>query len=98
LVSVAKDARETAKKILDGVNQSLEKIGLEQFTGRDDVEAVIFLLVRNEKNCGGIIGRTEVNKVVTAVLEFLVNYGIISEPFARAVYEIWLMTYVKAEK
>jgi hypothetical protein len=98
LVPVERDARENAKQILDGVNQSLEKIGLEPFTGRENVEAVIFLLVRNEKNGGGMVGRTKVSKVVEAVLEFLVNYGIISQTFAIAVYETWLMTHVKAEE
>jgi hypothetical protein len=38
-----------------------------------------------------IIGRTSKSKAVEALLEFLMDSGMISEKFAHAIYAAWLM-------
>jgi hypothetical protein len=91
LVSVERDAQEDARQILDALNGKLESLGLEQFTDRDQVEAVIYIVVRKEHSGGGIIGRTSNAKVMAAVLEFLIGSEIISEDFAATVFAHWMM-------
>jgi hypothetical protein len=91
LVSVGHEIEEDARQVLDAVNSKLVSLGLEQFSDRDQVEAVICIVVRKEHNGGGIIGRTSARKMMEAILEFLMDSGIISEPFAHAIYAAWMM-------
>jgi len=91
LVSVEHEIEEDARQVLDAVNSKLESMGLEQFSDRDQVEAVICIVVRKEKNGGGIIGKTSVRKAVEALLEFMMDIGMISEKFAHEIYAAWLM-------
>jgi hypothetical protein len=98
LVSVERSEQENARQIFDAVNGKLESLGLEQFTGRDQVEAVIYIVVRKERNGGMIIGRTSKSKAVEALLEFLMDSGMISEKFAHAIYAKWLIERNASQK
>jgi hypothetical protein len=91
LVSVEHEIEEDARQILDALNGKLASLGLEQFSDRDQVEAVIYIVVRKKNNGGGLIGRTSKIKAMEATLEFLTDTETITEDFARAIYAAWLM-------
>jgi hypothetical protein len=84
--------------MFDSINNGLQKIGLEPFTDREEVEAVIYIILRREYNGGGIFGRTSKLHVMQAILEFLIDTGTISETFAAATFKTWLEALAKAKK
>jgi hypothetical protein len=98
LVPVEHEIEEDARQVLDAVNSKLASLGLEQFKDRDQVEAVICIVVRKEHNGGGIIGRTSTRKAVEALLEFMTDSGMISEGFAHAIYANWVAERIARQK
>jgi hypothetical protein len=91
LVSVERSAEEDARQLFDAINDKLIAMGHQPFTNRDQVEAVIYIVVRKELNGGMLIGRTAKSKAMAAVLEFLTDIGTITEEFCKAIYATWLM-------
>ena len=90
MVSVERSAEEDARQLFDAINDQLIAMGHQPFTNRDQVEAVIYIVVRKELNGGMLIGRTAKSKTMAAVLEFLTDTGTITEEFGKAVYATWM--------
>jgi hypothetical protein len=84
--------------MLDALNKALEDLGLGQFSDRDQVEAVICIVVRKELNGGMLIGRTSARKMMEAILEFLMDNGTISEEFGKAIWATWMMERIARQK
>jgi hypothetical protein len=91
LVSVERDAEEDARQIFDAINSKLASFGYGQLTDRNEVEATIYIVVRKEHCGGGVIGKTSKADMMGAVLGFLMEANVITEEFAKAVYEYWVI-------
>jgi predicted transcriptional regulator len=96
LVPVEQDAQEDAKYIFDAMNKAMTEIGGQQFTERDQVEAVIYIVVRKERNGGAFIGRISTAEIMRAVLEFLVDTDVITYEFGAKILAEWAMNKLAA--
>jgi putative lipase involved disintegration of autophagic bodies len=79
--------------ILDAINEALHDLGREEFQGREEVEAVIFIAVKDKSLSGLIIGSTSKMKLLDAILSTLVKSKIISVDFGMAVLQAWCELY-----
>jgi 2-keto-4-pentenoate hydratase len=82
--------------VLDAINRALAEVGIEQFTGIDQVEAVICIVVRKDVNGDALIGRTSEAEVMRATMEFLINTDVITYEFGAKIVNDWTMNKLAA--
>ena len=82
--------RKFVLKIFDKVNEALEELNLETFSGREKVRGVIYIVVREDTGGSLVFGLMSRADILKAVLECLVNADLLTQQFAEAVASAWL--------
>jgi len=90
LVSVEEEVQYAKMRIFDAVNGALKEIGEKEFSKPEEVKAVVYIVVR-EKTAGALcLGNISDAHLFAAILDFLIDHGVISKKFAAAVFDLWM--------
>ena len=90
MVSVEEVEKNKVKAIFDAVNKALESLGRPTIPEEQGIDAVLYIVLREETIGGLIYGYSTKTRVMSAVLTFLSESGIISDEYAKAAYVAWM--------
>ena len=91
MVSLKKETQHAVRCILDAVNSAMRDLGREALEKPEEVQAVIFIAIKEKTISGLIYGGTSKAKVLNAMLTALVKAKIISLAFGKAVLDAWML-------